>query len=283
MLILAAAVDVIPPLESHHPDHSCHVADVQTIAAPAGDILSTHAQIDHQISSANGCAQEQQEDAGSRSSNDDMAICKDASGTSASQDNARSNVVPGGNVLAEVPATSNGKMPAGESLLKIADGRTKSGLIEEEKNMGSTEKNWAEAQNNTENPKGIIASFAGDVGRGFIREKPVVDSSSVDMEIEENDHTATAAELSGCLEEEEDPFDLIPCTQKEGSQRKLDLLNLLPPPPTPYRFKYSCSQCCGSVTFWYGSKSGVGFGIREAKHWLYAYKYKWNNSSAINR
>ncbi len=180
-------------------------------------------QINQHISCANGCAQEKQEGTGKSTSDDDMASRKDAKGdgrgTSASQDNARSNLVPGGNVLCEVPETTNGKMPARESLLKIADSPTKSGLIEEEKNLGSTEKSWADAQKNTEKPKRIIASFAGDVGRGFIREKPVVDSSSVDMEIEENDHAAaTSAELSACLEEEEDPFDLIPCTQKEGSQ-----------------------------------------------------------------
>ncbi len=247
MFILAAAVDVIPPLESHHPVVSCHAVDVQTIASPAGDILSTHAQIDHQISCANGCAQERQEGTGNMSCNDDMAsLKKDAKGkgrdTSASQDNARSNLVQGGNVLAEVPDTTNGKMPAGGSLLKIADGPTKNSLIEEETNLGNTEKSWAEAQKNTDNPKGFIASFAGDVGRGFIREKPV-GVSSVDMEIEEKDHAAAAAELSGCLEEEEDPFDLIPCTQKEESQRKLDLLMLnsletvhccpSPPPPHP--------------------------------------------------
>jgi hypothetical protein len=221
LFILAAAVGVIPPHESHHPGVSCHVADVQTIASPADDIISTHAQIDQQISCANGCAQEQQEGTGKSTSNDDIASRKDAKGegrdTSASQVNARSSLVPGGNVLGEVPDT-NGKIPTGESLLKNAYSPTESSLIEEEKNLGSTEKNWAEAQNNTDNPKGIIASFAGDVGRGFIREK-TADFSSVDMEIEENDHAASAAELSACLEDEEDPFDLIPCTQKERSQK----------------------------------------------------------------
>jgi hypothetical protein len=218
LFILAAAVDVIPSLESHHPGVSCHVAD----------ILSTHAQIDHKISCANGCAQEQQEgDAGNRSCNDDMGSHKedakgDGRGTSASQDNARSNLVPGGNVLAEVPDTTNVEMPVGASPLKIADGATKSSLIEEEKNLGSTEKSWAEAQKNVEKPKETTVSFsgAGGVGREFITEK-TADFSSVDMEIEEKDHAAAAAELSACLEEEEDPFDLIPCTQKEGSQRKL--------------------------------------------------------------
>jgi hypothetical protein len=237
LFILAAAVDVVPPLESHHPGVSCHVADVQTIDSPAGDILSTHAQIDQHISCANGCAQEQQEDAGCRSPNDDIASRKDAKGegsvTSASQDNARSNLAPDRNVLGEVPDT-NGKMPVGESSLKIADGPMKScesSLIEEEKNLENTEKSWAEAQKNAEKPKETTVSFsdAGGVARGFTGEK-TADFSSVDMEIEENDHAGATAELSGCPEEEEDPFDLIPCTQKEGSQRKLDLLNLLPPP-----------------------------------------------------
>ncbi len=143
----------------------------------------------------------------------------DASGTSASQDNARSNLTPGGNVLGKVTADTNGKMPTGGSLLKIADGPTKISLIEEEKNLGCTEKSWAEAQKNAENPKETTVSFsdAGGVGREFISEK-TADFSSVDMEIEENDHAAAAAELSACLEDEEDPFDLIPCTQKEGSQ-----------------------------------------------------------------